>query len=126
MVYFWLKQHIIIMPLRVSFVSLEKREDIHPALLIVSYLAQFVPWMLVPRGTYLYHYFPSVPFIILCAVIALYYLWCKHKKTGLIVTVAYLIIVLALFAAFFPYYSGIRVSAAWLNAMRWFPNWIYY
>ncbi len=126
MVYFWLKQHIIIMPLRVSLVSLEKREDIRPALLIVSYLAQFVPWMLVPRGTYLYHYFPSVPFIILCAVMALYYLWCKHKKTGLIVTVAYLIIVLALFAAFFPYYSGIRVSAAWLNAMRWFPNWIYY
>ncbi|NLC31792.1 MAG: phospholipid carrier-dependent glycosyltransferase [Clostridiales bacterium] len=126
MVYCRLKQHVSLFPLRFSLISFEKHTDIRPALLIVAYLAQFAPWMLVPRGTYLYHYFPSVPFIILCAVMALYYLWRKHKKVGLLTTIAYLLIALVLFVAFFPYYSGLRVSTDWLNAMRWFPNWIYY
>ena len=103
----------------------EDGEDIRPALVILSYLAQYVPWMLVPRGTYLYHYFPSVPFIILAAVLVLCYLYRKNERLGRIVTAAYLVIALALFIGFFPYYSGIRVSAAWLNAMRWLPR-IYY
>ena len=103
----------------------EDGEDIRPVLVILSYLAQYVPWMLVPRGTYLYHYFPSVPFIILAAVLALCYLYRKNERLGRIVTAAYLVIGLALFIGFFPYYSGIRVSAAWLNAMRWLPR-IYY
>lgn len=45
--------------------------DERPALLLISFSAQFLPWMLVPRGTYIYHYFPSVPFIILCTAYGL-------------------------------------------------------
>ncbi len=100
-------------------------EDMRPMLVIIGYLAQYVPWMLVPRGTYLYHYFPSVPFIVLAAALSLYYLYRRSRRAGLIVTGVYLSVTLAMFIGFFPYYSGIRVSAAWLNAMRWFPR-IYY
>ncbi len=100
-------------------------EDIRPALIILAYLAQYAPWILVPRGTYLYHYFPSVPFIILAAALALYYLYRLNRRMGKAVTIICLAVTLALFIGFFPYYSGIRVSAAWLNAMRWFPR-IYY
>ena len=103
----------------------EEGEDMRPGLVILSYLAQYVPWMLVPRGTYLYHYFPSVPFIILAAVLMLYYLYRKNERLSRIFTAAFLVIALALFIGFFPYFSGIRVSAAWLNAMRWLPR-IYY
>ena len=31
-----------------------------------------------------------------------------------------------LFIAFFPYISGITASKAWLDAMKWFPGWLYY
>ena len=39
-------------------------------------LAQLLPWVLVPRGTYIYHYFASVPFlfVFLPAVLAAYFL----------------------------------------------------
>ncbi len=103
----------------------DDREDHGPLLLIIGYMAQYAPWMLVPRGTYLYHYFPSVPFIALAAALVLYYLYARSRRFGLIAAGVYLLLALALFIGFFPYYSGIRVSAAWLNAMRWFPR-IYY
>ena len=45
--------------------------DMRPAILLIGLAAQYVPWTLVPRGTYIYHYFPSVPFIILCIALSL-------------------------------------------------------
>ena len=111
-----------------------------PAILLIGFAAQFVPWTLVPRGTYIYHYFPSVPFIILAFVLCLdlladaldkpvvlgkrYTLRLQHLSAAL--TVACLVIALALFIAFFPYISGITASTKWLRAMQWFRGWIYY
>lgn len=48
-----------------------KVNDMRPAILLIGLAAQYVPWTLVPRGTYIYHYFPSVPFIILCIALSL-------------------------------------------------------
>lgn len=110
----------------IARVHSEDRRDIWPAMLLISFLAQYLPWVLVPRGTYIYHYFPSVPFIILCAVYALNALHAKHKRLGTGVTLAYIGLAAALFVAFFPYASGIRTDVTWLEAMRWFPNWLYY
>ena len=38
---------------------------------------------------------------------------------------AFLLTVLVLFIAFFPYASGITVRTGWLDAMNWFGN-LYY
>ena len=100
--------------------------DRRPLILLVAFLAQYLPWVLVPRGTYIYHYFPSVPFIILCMTLMMDYLYDWHKKAAKITGIALVVIAGALFVAFFPYISGVRVSTAWLEAMRWLPNWLYY
>ena len=34
-------------------------------LVLIGFASQFLPWVLVPRSTFIYHYFASVPFIIL-------------------------------------------------------------
>ena len=95
-------------------------------LLLIGFLVQYVPWMLVPRGTYIYHYFPSVPFIILCTVTCLDLLHLRHRKAALIAGGVLLFAAFILFIAFFPYASGITVSRQWLDAMKWFPGWIWY
>ena len=41
---------------------------------LVSFLSQYLPWVLVPRSTFIYHYFASVPFIILATAPGLRYL----------------------------------------------------
>ena len=43
-------------------------------ILLTAILANYMPWMLVPRCTFQYHYFPTLPFVILCAVLLLQHL----------------------------------------------------
>ena len=80
----------------------------------------------MPRGTYIYHYFPSVPFIILSAVYALHLLEARRAKLARRLLWCFIGVAIILFVAFFPYVSGVRVSTRWLDAMKWFPNWLYY
>ena len=42
-----------------------KKHDKYAGFLCISYLAQYLPWALISRYTFIYHYFPSVPFIAL-------------------------------------------------------------
>ncbi len=101
--------------------------DSRSVLLVLSigFLAQYLPWVLVPRGMYIYHYFASVPFIILATT------WCigliprEKKRLHDAVIVLYLLGALVFFVMFFPYASGMLTSTSWLDAMKWFPN-LYY
>ena len=43
-------------------------------LLFAAVAANFLPWTLVPRCTFQYHYFPTLPFVILCALLLLAHL----------------------------------------------------
>jgi dolichyl-phosphate-mannose-protein mannosyltransferase len=120
----WLRQHLRTRPLRISGRTMH--DDMRPGLLVISFMAQYLPWILVPRGTYIYHYFPAVPFIILCTVLALYYCGLRRQKLALVIIISFTAMAGLLFVAFFPYVSGLRVSKAWLDAMQWIPNWLYY
>ncbi len=107
-------------------VLLSTGTDPAPALLLLSFLAQYLPWVLVPRGTYIYHYFPSVPFVILCNMYVLSRLGKTKPKAARILLAVEVLLALALFIAFFPYISGITASKAWMDALKWFPSWLYY
>ena len=124
-----------------------KKNDMRPAILLIGFAAQFAPWMLVPRGTYIYHYFTSVPFIILCTVLCFDLLqdvadsWYYRKTDNngnpaavqrilrylpTVLLVLFLLAAAALFIAFFPYASGQTATYGRLEPMKWFDRWIYY
>ncbi|MDO5327177.1 MAG: glycosyltransferase family 39 protein, partial [Clostridia bacterium] len=48
-----------------------QKSDPRIAIVLLCYFVQLLPWILVPRGTYIYHYFPCVPFLILAIVLCL-------------------------------------------------------
>lgn len=89
--------------------------SINPAFVLLSLLAQFIPWVLVPRGTYIYHYFASVPFLILANTLSLNWLEERFERTGKVVLSVYLVLCLAFFIILFPYASGFSTSYAWLD-----------
>lgn len=93
--------------------------------LVVAFLAQYLPWMLVPRSMYIYHYFASVPFIILSTswFISLLPKDKPRLRNGIIAL--YLIGAVVFFVMFFPYASGRLTSTTWLDAMKWFSR-LYY
>ena len=87
---------------------------------LIGFASQFLPWVLVPRSTFIYHYFASVPFIILCTVLALDALRKRSRKGFEWASCALLALSLILFAAFYPLESGLCVSRDYAQYLRWF------
>lgn len=96
------------------------------AFLCIGYLAQYLPWMLVPRLTFIYHYFPSVPFVVLMLV------YCAaDRKQHMsperfrILVGLYAACVVGLFCLFYPVLSGQTVSLSFVeHVLRWMDSWV--
>ncbi len=88
--------------------------------IVIGFLAQYLPWMLVPRSMYMYHYFASVPFIILATA---WFLGKLPKDKPIVrygIIGAYILGAAVLFIAFFPYASGYITSTQWLDSVKGF------
>ena len=144
----WIKRHL----LKDRTLTLwTEKNDPRIALILLCYFVQLLPWILVPRGTYIYHYFPCVPFLIIAIVLCLDLLADtgygkavsqanneeeatqiarrngKHSEGAAMILLAVILIAAAvLFVAFFPYASGRLTPQSWLDAMRWFDRWLWY
>lgn len=101
------------------------------ALLIITYLFQWLPWMRSPRLAWEYHFYVDIPLICLCNVIVLQRLWrWASARTGTdrllsrgAVVGAIGLIALA-FVFFFPVLSAWPLSYdAWHDRM-WLRTWI--
>ena len=103
-----------------------KKPDIAFGVILISFAAQFLPWVIVPRSTYIYHYFASVPFIILATALVLKSLAEKFPKTEKAIRLSLITFAALCFIGFYPYYSGMTTPRWWLDAMKWFHNWLYY
>lgn len=100
-------------------------DNVATPFILIGLLAQFLPWVLVPRGTYIYHYFASIPFLCLGTMVLLHSLCKRYPRTGKWVTAAYLAVCLGMFIAYYPYASGVLTPTAWLDFMKQFLR-IYY
>ncbi len=95
--------------------------------LCIGYLAQFLPWVFVSRCTFIYHYFPSVPFLVLMIA----YSFCQLKKrvkpiTFLGLLTGYAIAAFLLFLLFYPVLSGQPIDKTFVvNFLRWFDSWVF-
>ena len=92
---------------------------------VVGFLSQYMPWMLIQRSTFIYHYFASVPFIILA--IAIFFEWLRRTRHEIYIRAVWIYggIALALFALFYPLMSGTPFPRALANLTDWF-HWFYY
>lgn len=89
--------------------------DCRYILILIGFLAQYLPWVLVPRGTYIYHYFASLPFLMLALSLVTDGIVISSKRYSGIVQTLVVILAVAAFILFFPYASGLSCPAAWMN-----------
>ena len=99
------------------------KKDKKAGFLCIAYLAQYVPWMSISRITFIYHYFPASLFMILMTGYALLHVK-EHFSWGKKAIIAYLVIALVCFFAFFPVVSGLPVSREYGYSLRWLKDWI--
>lgn len=97
------------------------RED---RFLLTAMLSQYLPWAFISRPTFIYHFFASVPFLILMLVSALKAL-SERMRYGYVLTVVLLVGAAGLFVMFYPVLSGAVVDRGYvLNVLSWFDSWI--
>lgn len=87
----------------------------------VIYLTQLLPYALIQRYLFLYHYYAEVPIICLALAGLLHEAWYRPRQRK------YVVIVITagcvLFAAFYPVISGYPVPQWYLEYLRWFRGW---
>lgn len=101
-----------------------KLKDRKAAFLVIAYFSQYVPWFFVTRITFIYHYFPSVPFVILMIG---YFIWILIKEHHIKRRDVFFYVGAAavLFIIFYPVLSGYPVSVSYVDKfLKWFPSWI--
>ncbi len=103
------------------FIRAVKNRGEKEMFLSVSFLAQFLPWVGVARCVFLYHYFPSVPFIIL----ALSHFYYKKRDENLWDTLFLIVlcICLILFVMYYPVLSGFGAYEGYIDALKILPEW---
>ena len=97
-------------------------------MIAVGFLSAYLPWVLVPRLTFIYHYFASVPFIILATAWGLQKISLRRPRAGKIFSIVLCAAALLLFIGFYPLASGHEVPRSWCDFMNWFKGsgWMWY
>ena len=83
--------------------------------LLIGLMAQYLPWVLVPRGTYIYHYFASIPFLILALSLCFDCENGKYRRLLIVSAAVFLSLSFAAFMALLPYTTGLAAPVWWLN-----------
>ena len=91
---------------------------------LVALLFQYLPWVGINRLSFIYHFFSTVPFMILCIVATLrsVELRCPRFRA---VTWGYLGGAAGLFILFYPVLSGLQVQESYVASLRWLPTWLF-
>lgn len=91
---------------------------------LILYATQLVPWMLVTRCTFLYHYFPSSMFCLAAIVLVLG--GARNQKRAQYVGVGLTVVSLVLFAWYYPALSGLPVPELWAHSLEILPSFGFY
>ena len=91
---------------------------------LILYGTQLIPWMLVTRCTFLYHYFPSSMFCL--AALALVLARMKHADWAKKIAAGLCVVALVLFVLYYPALSGLPIPAWWADALNVLPSFGFY
>ncbi len=100
------------------------------ALIVITYLLQWLPWIRSPRITFAYHFYVDIPLICLCNVIILQRLWRWAERReggrwlGGLGVGAYVAAAAVGFVFFYPILAAHPISWSAWHARMWFPTWI--
>jgi dolichyl-phosphate-mannose-protein mannosyltransferase len=102
-----------------------RRKDKESYVVWIAFFSLYIPWALVTRLTFIYHYFSMVPFMILALTYMLK--WIDEKKPSFkFVRNIYLVLSGLLFILFYPVLSGMTVNKSYvMNALHWFSSWVF-
>ena len=87
---------------------------------VLTYLGFLLPWVIQPRITFIYHYLPSLAFLLLALAYAVHWLW--HRPWGRAPAIAFLAAAALTFVYFYPHLAAVDVSDGLAESYFWFDS----
>ena len=88
---------------------------------VLTYLGFFLPWAIQPRIMFIYHYLPSLPFLLLALAYVIHRLW--HQPWGRGGAFLFLAAAALTFVYFYPHLAAVEVSDSLAESYFWFDSW---
>ena len=104
-------------------ISSIKKKDKISRFLLIFILCSFLPYIFVSRLMFMYHYFITLPFVMLGIVAFIKWITEKVKSNKLYY--CYLIVVIITFIIFYPVVSGMPIKDSYARILKWLPEWFF-
>ena len=91
--------------------------------ILVVFFFQWLPYILITRVVFIYHFYSNVPIICLATAFVINKYW--ENKWMKILAVAYFALTIGLFVLFYPVISGVPTSVSTIDSLRWFVGWVF-
>jgi dolichyl-phosphate-mannose-protein mannosyltransferase len=99
-----------------------RRNDPAAIVLVIGFFGQWLPWALVPRIAFAYHFLPAVPFGCLAIAVALVTSF-ERGRAGRAIAVAYAALAIGFFVYFYPIYTALPLTPQAFESRMWLPSW---
>ena len=94
------------------------KRSVNHGLLIIGYLIFWLPWLFSPRVMFLYHYLPSLSFLLLGLA------WfCWHKIRNKSEVFIFILLCIGSFLILYPRWTGIAITDTYGQLFLWLPSW---
>jgi len=97
------------------------RRDLACTFIATFFFFQWLPYALISRVTFIYHFYVNVPFLCLASAYFLSKYW--STKWGKVAAVAYFAIVVVMFGLFYSVISGTPAPTSWIDSLKWLNGW---
>jgi len=98
-------------------------KDLAAIFITVVFFFQWIPYVLISRLTFIYHFYVSVPFLCLASAYFINRYW--RYKWGKVATIAFFVSVVAMFGLFYPVISGTPAPTSFIDSLKWFESWYF-
>jgi dolichyl-phosphate-mannose-protein mannosyltransferase len=99
-----------------------KAQHLGLLILLIGFFGQWLPWGLVPRAAFMYHFLPAVPFGALAVAAGLIKLW-RGSTPRQLLAAAYVLAVALSFVYFYPLYTAVPLEKPALESRMWLESW---
>ena len=104
-------------------ISAFKKRDKDHILLLIFILSTFIPYVFIGRLMFMYHYFITLPFIML-GIVA-FIKWITEKTNNNKTYYGYIFLIIFMFIIFYPIVSALPVSNDYIESLKWLPHWYF-
>ena len=101
----------------------EKDKYKNSVFILIFILSTFIPYVFIGRLMFMYHYFITLPFVMLAIVFLIK--WITEKLKNDRVYYGYIALIIITFILFYPVVSGMPIESEYIESLKWFSTWYF-